>query len=68
MVPNDTDEFNSGWLMCLSSLIGCFGVSTEARQLFEEIGSPTAAEVRRLGLCSYDRTNLNAVRKSLKGE
>jgi hypothetical protein len=59
-------EFDAGWLMCISSLVGGHGVSTQAEELFAQIGSPTAAEVRALNLCEYDRANLNAVRKSAR--
>jgi hypothetical protein len=64
--PELKDEFTSGYLICLSLLIGAFGNSTEAEHLFREIGSPTAKEVRRLNLCEYDRRNLSEVRKYAK--
>lgn len=60
------DDFTMGWLVCLSSMIGGHGVSTQAEELFEQIGRPTAKEVRRLGLSEYDRGNLNEVRKATR--
>lgn len=57
-------DFEAGWLMCISSLVGGHGVSTQAEELFEQIGNPSAAQVRKLGLTEYDRANINAVRRS----
>lgn len=62
------DDFTRGWLMCLSTL-ACRhikGTSSEAEELFRQIGSPSAKEVRRLGLTEYDRENLNDIRKAAK--
>lgn len=64
MAERDYDDFNRGWLMCISSLVGGHGNSTQAEELFEQIGMPSAKEVRRLGLTEYDRANLNKVRNS----
>lgn len=66
MSDRKNDEFMRGYLVCVSDLVAGYGSSTEAEELFRNIGSPSAAEVRRLGLTDYDRNNLSKVRKAVK--
>lgn len=62
------DDFVRGWRLCLTTLANRHirGVSSEAEELFRQIGSPSAKEVRRLGLTEYDRETLSQIRKACK--
>jgi len=62
----DNDDYMRGWLTCLVYFSVQLGASCPwVKERFQEIGSPSAATVRRLGLTDFDRRYINAVRKAL---
>ena len=59
-------KFEQGYVCALSNLIGGFGVNTEAKELYYNLGVSLDRILSWEGLCEYDKDNLIKLKDDLR--
>lgn len=61
-----TDDFKRGFIVCLSNMVHSNGVTVCIEERFGEIDEPSAKEMKRLKMDTYDKEAMSLIRKSLR--